>query len=465
MKNIFLFFIVLVLMSSIALAIPVTYVGTIEYDSDSTNTLKAVSTTGTTEKDVQQTALQTQFVLNHLANPNENVEFYFKGLIVRRYTQPLPGTIITDLGNILIDIKDSDQDGTTDEDDTCPFVANIDQIDTDDDGIGNACQDDSDGDGTSDDGDKLIGNEDLITTNIGTIDLKIGGDTNTLDTYDDKELVEITDGTDTIVEFNFDFSIDDLSMANITIQKQEENSSTGGIIISGIDLTSQGTTKTVYVDRKAGEDYVCVKDAEIASITELPSTLCSGAGEIPVPCSTTGSSASGFTCTITGNKFKVEGLKHSGISESTYTPASAPSGGGGGGTSSSGGGGGSGYDWGCTAWTECASSGTQTRTCTQILGSGAPPKPAETQSCAYTAPAPVAPSPAPAQAPKTTTTAAAPKVTSPAPTAPKPTGFAAFTGNVISTIAKPSVIIAIMVAAFVITGIFVTKHFLYKKKN
>ncbi len=425
-------------MSSVALAIPVTYKGIIDYDDiGSTTALKAESSTGTTEKQLNQTSQQTAFVLNHLGNEGETVNFYFGTTNIRAKTQPKPGTIV-DMGNIIIPfgkpiihsknpsndslsmterettmfsiiandskgaaldyfwykngalvsmsntyslagnntnkgsnagtynikarvynkltysdysswtlivkrVKDSDGDSIADKDDNCIYVANTDQADANADDIGDACASDLDGDGVNDTDDTLIGDISQITTNVGNMEFRIGNDTNTSRQIADKQIINFTNGADTILEFNFNFSKDNLTMSNISIQIQSGNDSNGGIIISGIDLTKQGETKTAYVDRLAAENYVCVKDVEVASITELPSSACTGTSENPVPCSTAGSSAYGYTCTIIGNKFRVDGLIHSGVSESAYTPP-APAGdtgvGGGGGGAGGGGGGG-----------------------------------------------------------------------------------------------------------------------------
>lgn len=51
------------------------------------------------------------------------------------------------------DVADTDGDGVADNADNCPNVANADQVDSDNDGIGNACEPDSDGDGVVDDDD------------------------------------------------------------------------------------------------------------------------------------------------------------------------------------------------------------------------------------------------------------------------------------------------------------------------
>jgi len=371
----FLFFLGLLILPLVA-ALPVTYYGVINYsDVGSTNEFKAVSTIGTTSKQIEQTSPNTTFVLNHMENPDEKVEFYFNGMIVKRYIQPLPASII-DLETVLIGIKDNDKDGIADKDDTCPYVYDLTNNPA-------SCANDQDGDGINDSlGDALIGDESQVTTNIPDLGLEIGGSTNTSQLFNNEMTVEFTNGTDTIVEFKFDFSKENLTTANITIQKQDANATSGGVVIAGINLVGQGKTKTVYVDRLAGEDYICVKDAEIASISELPSVLCTGTGETAVPCSIAGSSASVYTCTIIGNKFKVEGLSHSGVRESSYAPpapAATPSGGGGGG-------GGCTTTWNCSEWGDCID-GKQTRICTKLKSyCNAGTKPIELQGCQIPSP-------------------------------------------------------------------------------
>ncbi len=147
---------------------------------------------------------------------------------------------------------------------------------------------------------------------------------------------------------------------------------------------------------------------------------------------------------------------------STSSSSGTTSGGGGGG-------GGSGFDWQCTSWTDCAPSGTQTRTCTQVLGSGAPSKPAETQSCTYKAPvtqttAQPADS-ASSQKPAVTAANSQPSQTNSAQQASLPTGAATgITGRVITVLKKPSSIIAIVVSLIALAGLYIGYFFLYRKQ-
>jgi parallel beta-helix repeat protein len=79
---------------------------------------------------------------------------------------------VVDLGAYEYLLTDSDGDGVTDVDDNCVAVANADQLDTDNDSLGDACDDDDDGDGVPDDTDAfpLDANESIDTDSDGVGD-------------------------------------------------------------------------------------------------------------------------------------------------------------------------------------------------------------------------------------------------------------------------------------------------------
>ena len=88
------------------------------------------------------------------------------------YVQTLPQT----------PVPDDDRDGVRNEADNCPSVKNADQLDTDGDGMGNACDRDDDNDGLSDD---------VETNELGTDPLKKDTDGDGTPDANDKEPLTI----------------------------------------------------------------------------------------------------------------------------------------------------------------------------------------------------------------------------------------------------------------------------------
>lgn len=240
---------------------------------------------------------------------------------------------------------------------------------------------DRDNDGVNDTEDKLIGNSNSITDNYNNLIIKIDGSDN-LTVLSGNKPVDFYDNTKKIISFEFNFD-NTFNLFNIEIKKQTDT--TGSIIVKGMP---ENTIKTVYIDKLTStNNAVCIKDEEISAISEI-TTDCTGANEIKLNCPGT---SGDYTCSIEENRFKISGLKHSGVKEfyiaptdSGGNPPSSPGGGG-----SSGGGGGSGTkscteNWECMGWLACKQDGTQTRICTDKNSCGtAINKPLEIQECAY----------------------------------------------------------------------------------
>ncbi|MCK5283571.1 MAG: hypothetical protein KAK00_09275 [Nanoarchaeota archaeon] len=170
--------------------------------------------------------------------------------------------------------------------------------------------------------DGLNGNISDISTNMDNLSFTIENET----------MCKFKEENDTIIEFDFNFSNGKLNFYNITIEKQSGTSTRGSMRIKGIGLTAQNTTKTIYMDHING-NRICIVDDEDTSIEEISSGC--NAGEISLTCN--GIESKGYTCTLEGSTYRIEGLQHSALAEYTYA---APSNGGdspGGGGSSGGG--------------------------------------------------------------------------------------------------------------------------------
>ncbi len=218
--------------------------------------------------------------------------------------------------------RDADKDSIPDYRDNCPVIFNPGQIDLDSNSIGDVCESDIDGDDVDDLYDYIIGNKHLIETNVDNIGVAVNDETDL-----DKEINEtqpikimetkynVTTGEAVVrplIEFNYTLNETSLLyMQNMTVKKQTD-SSVGSIVVSGIDLTLQNKTKTVYVDNLlATSSSVCVKDTQTASISEI-SYECNADSEVYLRCPGTNGT---YACEAVDSKFKVSGIMHSAIQQ------------------------------------------------------------------------------------------------------------------------------------------------------
>jgi len=181
----------------------------------------------------------------------------------------------------------------------------------------------------------IIGNKSKASATRINLGIRIEQDPLNLTTnYTGTKKVELENGNDTIVEFDWDFT-SPLNIEQITIEKQSSSDSLGYLIINGLNVE-----KLVEVDRILNSSQVCIKDAEVSSIDEI-SEDCSNFDETLVNCPGAGS---GYSCSISGSNFIIQGVEHSAIIEFGSPTTCTPS-------------------WSCNIWQECKDS-VQTRNCT-----------------------------------------------------------------------------------------------------
>ena len=144
-----------------------------------------------------------------------------------------------------------------------------------------------------------------------------------------QQLPENESWYEVLLEFDMNFNNSYLDLNNVTIEKNNDSIlsyiNPGYVIVTGLNL-AVNETKTVYVDRQANsDDYLCVKDTELSSIIEI-SKKCDQSTEKYLYCGSNniwGIINYPYNCTIAfnGAKYKVDGLKHSGLKEFKPTTA------------------------------------------------------------------------------------------------------------------------------------------------
>ncbi|MBI2135413.1 hypothetical protein HYU09_05460 [Candidatus Woesearchaeota archaeon] len=232
---------------------------------------------------------------------------------------------------------------------------------------------DADDDGINDSLDRVIGMPEHINTSTINVSFLIGNSSNLSKIFNGTQKIEFKDRNATIVEFDFNFSNASINLSNIVMDKQDNNAS-GAVVFSIRNMTlPAGFTKTVYLDRlNQSENGVCAKDTEVMAINEIGND-CNGINEHKIECD--GTLQDGYNCSYMDStgKYKVTGLKHSGIKQIDFEkPETQPS------ASSSGGGSGSGgssstaaciEQWSCAEWLECVDN-VQARICNDLSKCG-----------------------------------------------------------------------------------------------
>jgi len=246
---------------------------------------------------------------------------------------------------------------------------------------------DFDNDGVNDSVDKLIGSKDSINSTTLNLTVFVNNSSDLNRIINENAVVKINDNNLTIAEFEFNFSKHLLNLTNVSINKQAANK-TGSLVFFGLRLPS-GATKSLYLDRINQTNGICIMDEDILSLAQI-SANCDFVNEYRIECD--GTLQKGYSCAYnsTLNKYKVTGLRHSGIVQLDYSkPSSASSGStslsGSDSGSSGGGGGGSGItcssSWKCSEWSKCEN-GVMARKCSDANQCSVPTKkPEEAKNC------------------------------------------------------------------------------------
>ena len=165
--------------------------------------------------------------------------------------------------------SDRDGDGIADENDNCPDVNNSDQLDTDSDGLGNACDTDDDNDGLSDNDETSIGTDPLLPDTDGD------GFNDNVDVFplDINEWLDsdgdgIGDNSDPTPyppagEISFeqrDYTVSE-NASNITLTVTRINGTYGEVTV---DFATSDSTATASVDYQPASASLLFVDGEIS---------------------------------------------------------------------------------------------------------------------------------------------------------------------------------------------------------
>ncbi len=184
----------------------------------------------------------------------------------------------------------------------------LDAADSDADLIPDFKDSDDDNDGINDVEDRIKGN--ISTENMPHITVFVNGtDMMTMTTPIEGVLpVAFMLENQTLVEFSFNFTDNNLTLLGASLANQSANN--GNIFIKNL---SQVTNKTIYIPHiNTLANTICIQDVAEPSLATI-SSGCNQTNETLLTCN--GISSLGYTCTLSGAYYKVEGLQHSGVME------------------------------------------------------------------------------------------------------------------------------------------------------
>ena len=177
-------------------------------------------------------------------------------------------------------------------------VSVIDRPDFDGDGVPDVYDPDADNDGFADSQDSVIGNFSTVnssTLQSSLLNVTINGSVNASRLLNGTFFVNVSNGSRSLLEFYWNFSLGNLSL-NFSVDIQDSASSVGSILIRGLVL-QQGQAKNITLNRVSGSESVCIKDADVSSISNV-SSGCNGANETLVSCP---GIAGRYNCSIAGD--------------------------------------------------------------------------------------------------------------------------------------------------------------------
>ncbi len=175
---------------------------------------------------------------------------------------------------------------------------------------------DFDNDGILDSNDTIVGNSSNVLTSFSSLEISVNLSSNLSKIFEKVLIVSFKNNSETIVEFEHNFSQSTIDLTKIIIKSEVKNNKSK-MFLNGLVLGSSHT-KTLYLKLSGNfskSSSLCLKDVEVFSNDDI-TELCNGLNETfinSIPTTLNGYSVD-FT-DLTNSTIKISGLKHSGVSQ------------------------------------------------------------------------------------------------------------------------------------------------------